>query len=413
MTQTTQVPDHAAVETTRQSEVTYWVDERNGAFPLPWWKLAPLVLLIGSVSVAIMTLVMIPIFERQVINGAKDELRAAGIDSSTFAFDASYRDLDIRGVLPEGVSLDDIRAAAERTDGVRDLDLDFDAAVPAPVVVQDEEDEEAVAEPVIATAPTEVTAIVTASGVVLAGQVPSEQMRSLLVAQAGRPDAPGLPTVDVIDELVVADLDPTTAGANARVLQLGLLLTRLGDDAVGSASITDTTFDSEWTVGSDDDAATITSTVNAAIPAFADGAATSITVVAPAIDQEIAALQDEFDALSVEIRENVTFATGSDVLDDTATATLDKVVELMTTYTEPVVEISGHTDDVGNDDNNLALSDARAAAVRQYLIDAGIDEARIQSIGRGETEPLVSNESAEGRATNRRVELIALEVFVE
>ncbi len=412
MTQTTQVPDHAAVETTRQHESTYWVDERNGAFPLPWWKLGPLVLLIGAVTVAIMTLIMIPIYERQIVNDAKSELSAAGINPSTFAFDASYRDLDIRGVLPEGVSVDDIRAAAERTEGVRDLDLDFDAAPHAPVV--DKEDEAvAVAEPVAATAPTEVTATVTADRVVLTGQVPSEQMRSLLVAQAGRPDASGQPAVEVVDELVVADLDPTTAGANSRVLQLGLLLTRLGDDAVGSASITDTTFESEWAVGSDDDSAAITATVNAATPAFADGATTTVTVLVPAIDQEIAALQGQFDALAVEIRENVTFATGSDVLNDTATATLDKVVVLMTTYTEPVVEISGHTDDIGNDDNNLALSDARAAAVRQYLIDAGIDEARIQSIGLGETEPLVSNDSTEGRATNRRVELSALEVFVE
>ncbi len=413
MTQTTQVPDDDTVTATRRREVTYWVDERDGAFPLPWWKLAPIVLLVGAAAVAILTLIMIPIYEGQIESGARDELRAAGIDPAPFAFDASYRDLDIRGVLPAGIDVDDVRAAAERTDGLRDLDLDLDPARPAPVVIEDEADDEAVEEEVAATAATEVTATVTDGQVVLTGVVPTEAMRSLLVAQAGRPDASGSPTVDVVDELTVADLAPTTSGANARVLQLGLLLTRLPDGAVGTATITDTTFDSEWTVGSDDDAAAIEATVKAADPAFDEGSNASITVEAPPVDEEIDALQSEFDALSIEIRENVTFATGSDVLNDTATATLDKVVDLMTLYTRPVVEISGHTDDVGNDDANLALSDARAAAVRQYLIDAGIDEARIQSIGKGETEPLESNETAEGRAVNRRVELTALEVFVE
>ncbi len=402
-----QAPDESDVESTRGSDVTYWVDERKGLFPLPWWKLLPLIALIGAAVVAIMTLIMIPIYERQVINNAKSELTAAGIDPASFNFDASYRDLDISGTLPAGVSVDDIRAAVERGDGQRDLDLDF-GQTPAPVVETAEEAEDAPAEAPVAaeTASTNVTAEVTDAGVVLTGEVPSERHRALLVAAASRNG-----TVDVTDELVVLDLEPTEPGANGRVLQLSNLLGSLPDGATGSASISDSSITSQWTVGSDDDGLALEAAVTDAARAFADGTG-SVTVDRPAIDEEIDALQAEFETLAVEIRENVTFATGSDVLNDTATETLDKVVDLMNLYTQPVVEISGHTDDIGNDDSNLQLSDLRAAAVLQYLVDGGIDDDRVQSIGRGETEPIASNDTNEGRAENRRVELIALATFV-
>ena len=66
--------------------------------------------------------------------------------------------------------------------------------------------------------------------------------------------------------------------------------------------------------------------------------------------------------------------------------------------------ISGHTDDVGNDEYNQTLSDKRAAAVRRYLINQGIDENRMTSHGYGETRPIADNKTKQGRALNRRVE---------
>lgn len=403
-----QAPDEPDVESTRRREVTYWVDERNGLFPLPWWKLLPLIALIGAAVIAVMTLIMIPIYERQVIDNAKAELTAAGIDPAAFTFDASYRDLDISGTLPDGVSVDDIRAAAEQGDGQRDLDLDFDPT-PAPVV---EEADDAPADTPVTpeTAPTDVTAVVTDTGIVLGGEVPSEAHRALLVAAASKDG-----TVNVTDELVVRDLEPSKAGASGRVLALATLLRGLPEGATGSASITDDAYTSGWTVSSEADADAIRATLAGASGAFStptgSNASTDVTVDAPPVSEEIETLQSEFGDLEAEIRENVTFATGSDVLNDTATETLDKVVDLMNLYSLPVVKISGHTDDVGNDDSNLELSDLRAAAVRQYLVDAGIDADRIQSEGLGETKPLVPNDSNEARAENRRVELTALVEF--
>lgn len=69
------------------------------------------------------------------------------------------------------------------------------------------------------------------------------------------------------------------------------------------------------------------------------------------------------------------------------------------------VEIGGHTDNLGSDEYNLELSQRRADAVRQALVDKGIDGARITAVGYGETQPVASNETEDGREYNRRVEM--------
>jgi OOP family OmpA-OmpF porin len=65
--------------------------------------------------------------------------------------------------------------------------------------------------------------------------------------------------------------------------------------------------------------------------------------------------------------------------------------------------IEGHTDSVGNDDYNLKLSQRRADAVRQYLLDKGVAGARLEAKGFGESQPVADNKTVEGRAQNRRV----------
>jgi outer membrane protein OmpA-like peptidoglycan-associated protein len=75
----------------------------------------------------------------------------------------------------------------------------------------------------------------------------------------------------------------------------------------------------------------------------------------------------------------------------------------------PRVEVQGHTDDRGGDDFNLQLSQRRADAVRQYLIEHGIDAARVVARGYGLSRPRVSNTNADHRAQNRRVEIHILE----
>ncbi len=72
------------------------------------------------------------------------------------------------------------------------------------------------------------------------------------------------------------------------------------------------------------------------------------------------------------------------------------------------IEIIGHTDDKGDEKDNMSLSKLRAASVRDYLISTGVDASKIITTGKGETSPIASNETKEGRAKNRRVEIQVL-----
>jgi len=71
------------------------------------------------------------------------------------------------------------------------------------------------------------------------------------------------------------------------------------------------------------------------------------------------------------------------------------------------VSVEGHTDSVGSEAYNRRLSERRARAVRDYMVENGISPSRIATRGFGKSRPVASNETAEGRAQNRRVEIIA------
>ncbi len=87
---------------------------------------------------------------------------------------------------------------------------------------------------------------------------------------------------------------------------------------------------------------------------------------------------------------------------------LKRMAQVMKDNTTLRIEISGHTDNTGTDAINEALSQARADAVKAYLLNAGISASRIQSKGYGSKKPKVSNETEDGRAQNRRVEFSIL-----
>ncbi|NBC16330.1 MAG: OmpA family protein [Bacteroidetes bacterium] len=87
--------------------------------------------------------------------------------------------------------------------------------------------------------------------------------------------------------------------------------------------------------------------------------------------------------------------------------TLDAVGEVMTKYPSLRIEVAGHTDSVGSEQYNQRLSERRALAVRQYLLDAfDVAPQRILAAGFGEARPVASNETETGRALNRRVEFV-------
>lgn len=105
---------------------------------------------------------------------------------------------------------------------------------------------------------------------------------------------------------------------------------------------------------------------------------------------------------------NIFFDFDKTTLKSESFVELDKVVDFLTSNSSLEIEISGHTDSKGSDDYNLNLSQGRAQAVVDYLIEHGVDSYRLVARGYGETVPLESNDTDEGRAFNRRVEFKVL-----
>lgn len=115
------------------------------------------------------------------------------------------------------------------------------------------------------------------------------------------------------------------------------------------------------------------------------------------------------EAANVELREiikNIYFETNSDNLKSESYPNLDKLVFIMNKFPEARLIVEGHTDSDGEDSYNMSLSQKRANAVKAYLVGKGIGENRIAAKGYGETMPVASNKTEEGKAKNRRVEII-------
>lgn len=100
----------------------------------------------------------------------------------------------------------------------------------------------------------------------------------------------------------------------------------------------------------------------------------------------------------------IQFETGKAVIKPTSYKILDDVVKAMKENPEYNLEINGHTDNVGDPAKNMKLSEDRAASVRKYLIDKGVNDYRMVSHGYGDTQPVADNKTAAGKAKNRRVE---------
>ncbi|MDY7523840.1 OmpA family protein [Sphingomonas sp. 10B4] len=85
--------------------------------------------------------------------------------------------------------------------------------------------------------------------------------------------------------------------------------------------------------------------------------------------------------------------------------TLDQIASVLKAYDHALVDVYGHTDSVGSDSYNQRLSEQRAASVAAYLVSHGVNAARVGTKGFGKGQPIASNETPDGQATNRRVEI--------
>ncbi|MEA1964873.1 MAG: OmpA family protein [Candidatus Aerophobetes bacterium] len=115
-----------------------------------------------------------------------------------------------------------------------------------------------------------------------------------------------------------------------------------------------------------------------------------------------------------ETEDEITLKLSSEVLFDhdkweirtDAESVLNDVLTVIQQYADSNVRIEGHTDSTGSDDYNKSLSERRAEAVKSWLVDHGANADKLKTKGFGETQPVVSNDTAEGRQKNRRVELV-------
>jgi outer membrane protein OmpA-like peptidoglycan-associated protein len=111
------------------------------------------------------------------------------------------------------------------------------------------------------------------------------------------------------------------------------------------------------------------------------------------------------DDLILRMPSNVTFPVDSSAIQPQFRPTLDQVAQTLTSYNQTYIDVLGHTDSTGSDAYNQALSERRAQSVADYLSMRGVARARMGIRGYGETQPIASNETEEGRSQNRRVEI--------
>lgn len=113
----------------------------------------------------------------------------------------------------------------------------------------------------------------------------------------------------------------------------------------------------------------------------------------------------EGDNLILNMPSNVTFAVDSSAIQPNFQETLGGVANTLSQYEKSYVDIFGHTDSTGSDAYNQSLSERRASSVANFLSNSGVQRARLATQGFGESQPVATNSTEEGRAANRRVEI--------
>jgi len=112
------------------------------------------------------------------------------------------------------------------------------------------------------------------------------------------------------------------------------------------------------------------------------------------------------DMLLVHFESDVLFAVDSATLNSQSRSALNEAAAVMVDFPKTAIISQGHTDSTGSEEHNQELSMRRARSVTNYLIGQGLDSERIVSMGYGEAHPIASNDTANGRSLNRRVDLL-------
>ena len=139
------------------------------------------------------------------------------------------------------------------------------------------------------------------------------------------------------------------------------------------------------------------------------------------MDQQESALRQQLQGTGVQVQrqnDNIVLTMPDAITFDFARSdvkpqfygVLNNLGATLNQYPQTRIQIAGHTDDVGSDASNMQLSQARASSVRSYLASVGVDAARMQAVGYGESRPIADNSTDYGRAQNRRVEITLIPI---
>lgn len=339
------------------------------------------IVLVGLIALALLCVLCpycrAPAIQEDIWTRTGAELKVAGFDGE---LSVSGRDVTLTGTVPSEEARNQLAELAASIRGVRTVDNQLQVvAVSASVAA--------------AAMPGQLELIKSGPVLTLRGSVPSEEARSELVSRAVALWGEG----NVIDELIVdPNLGPWPGWLGGLTDALNM---RRGDLVI---TLSDRTAHVEGTVLSELTEDRVLGAAAALMPGF--DVVDRIDVREPVNDFERLQL-----ALDLRLRGKVVeFASDSAELTPNGRAVLDEVATAVKTTSGEVL-IGGHTDNQANQEYNLGLSLHRAEAVRDYLVANGLDVERFVTIGYGETSPIATNETAEGRQRNRRTEFHVLE----
>jgi len=120
---------------------------------------------------------------------------------------------------------------------------------------------------------------------------------------------------------------------------------------------------------------------------------------------EAAAVRREGELLAITLKGDVTFDLDSDMVRPGLYNELDRIAQIMIKYPQTSILVEGHTDSTGSETYNQQLSERRATSVKNLLVQRGVQDFRVNILGYGESRPVATNATPEGRQMNRRVEI--------
>ncbi len=408
-------PDTKSDDGDRNATEIYLVDWRDGKVPWGWGRLTFFAAfpLFGAVALVASPWAVSRI-ENKLLDDARADLAEAGIESPELFIDFDYRDGRITGVLPDGVLEADVEAAV-----ADELLGDFEVAADRPNAgAAQASPTAALSFPVNRAAlsvderalfdAVEVMASFNGRELVVTGTVVDEGQ---LTAVADAVDQTTGRFV-MSEDIQVVDA-PASPAADAMVADLVMAIEALAGAKGWTAVVSDGMLEISATSPSPEQVAALRELRPDLISVPTQIEVNGLILTGDDVEEEIMLLQVALDELSELVDETVVFASGTADLSDDAATSLDQVAEVIEGYPQPLVEVTGHTDDRGDASANQLLSEQRAQAVVDFLIDQGITPGRLVAQGAGQSEPIDTNDTPAGRENNRRVEFTAVESFPE